>query len=1096
VIVVATDARTDPRPDKDIVARLGSRPIVNGPVALAGKKLGTIGTGTFGDEGVRHLSSLECEFLSALASHAAAVIDRVTAAQARNQAELALRASEERLRTVTDTAQVGLVIVDQQHRYRYANPSYARILHLPTHEIVGQHVADVLPEVYPEQIRPRLDQAFAGERVSYELSITSPVTGESGRYYVVTYEPKKDHPDPVVVVVIVDITERKHAEDLLRASEGRYRALFDCAPDGIVVADPQGTYLDANTSVLRMLGYAHEEFIGLDASHIVVPAEVPHIEPALSKINSGTDYHREWQFRRKDGSTFAAEVIASLMPDGNVLAMFRDITERKQAEDELRRTNALLHAVADGTADAVFVKDLEGRYLLFNEAASRFAGRLPAEVLGKDDTALFDAEGAKQVMAHDRAVRESGQSQTNEECLTAAAVTRTYLATKSPYRDAQGNIIGTIGISHDITQRKRTEEALRNSEIRFHTVWEMANDALRLVDENGVIVAVNEAFCRLVGISRQELEGRPFTETYLGDRNPLELQQRFQERFRERRIPAHEERRMTFRAGNTVELEITSTFVELPGHPALLFGLFRDVTERKRAEQDLRESRRLLEKAQEVGHVGSWISDAGLTRKLTWSAETCRIFGLAPEKFGGNVEAFLSLVHPEDRKAIEEASLAALAGERLYNLEHRIVRPDGSLRWVHEQADVERNSAGQPVRMVGVVQDITERRELEEQFRQSQKMDAIGQLAGGVAHDFNNILAAMMMQTELLVLTEDLPLEVQNGLQDIQASAERAANLTRQLLLFSRKQVMHTRELDLNEAVTSLFKMLQRIIGEHLDLQFNLCPRSLNIHADPGMLDQVLMNLVVNARDAMPEGGRITIVTSEKNLTKEEAAALPETSAGRYACMQVIDTGCGIPRENLTRIFEPFFTTKDPGKGTGLGLATVFGIVKQHGGTVIVESEVGRGTSFQILLPVAKPLEKAAEKTTVKAKPRGGTETILLVEDDTSVRVLTRIVLERAGYRVVEASNGVEALELWSEHQDSVRLLLTDIVMPEGVSGRELAARLQTQNPKLRVVFTSGYSADIAGRELALAEGQNFIQKPAPPHKLLETVRHSLDDAR
>jgi two-component system cell cycle sensor histidine kinase/response regulator CckA len=304
---------------------------------------------------------------------------------------------------------------------------------------------------------------------------------------------------------------------------------------------------------------------------------------------------------------------------------------------------------------------------------------------------------------------------------------------------------------------------------------------------------------------------------------------------------------------------------------------------------------------------------------------------------------------------------------------------------------------------------------------------------------------------------------------------------------------MQPRDLDLNEVVTSLAKMLQRIIGEDVRLQLHLHPGPLITRADAGMLDQVLLNLAVNARDAMPDGGRLLIETAQKQVDDELARLYPDAVAGDYVWLSVSDTGGGIPPEVLPRIFEPFFTTKAPGKGTGLGLATVFGIIKQHRGWLKVYSEPGQGTNFQVFLPATQTSSAELLRTTRQTQPRGGTETILLVEDEATVRLLCRAVLERAGYRVIEAANGVEALRLWKARTEHVHLLLTDIVMPAGVDGRALAQQLQADAPKLKVIFTSGYSAEIAGRELVLSEGQNFLQKPCPPQKLLETVRQSLD---
>jgi signal transduction histidine kinase len=404
-----------------------------------------------------------------------------------------------------------------------------------------------------------------------------------------------------------------------------------------------------------------------------------------------------------------------------------------------------------------------------------------------------------------------------------------------------------------------------------------------------------------------------------------------------------------------------------------------------------------------------------------------------------------------------------------------------------------RGNTGKYYGRIWVFHDITEQRKVEAQLRQSQKMESIGQLAGGIAHDFNNILAAIMMQADLARTVKDTPEEVRKDLAVIEAAAQRAANLTRQLLLFSRQQVMQPRQLDLNEVVTSLTKLLQRLIREDVSLQLHLHSTPLLTYADVGMLDQVLMNLTINARDAMPKGGRLIIETAEKIIDAEQAAVNPETSPGRYVWLSVSDTGCGISPEVLPRIFEPFFTTKEVGEGTGLGLATVFGIVKQHHGWLKVYSETGKGTTFQVFLPASEASAEAQAELAAKPRPRGGSETILVAEDDNSVRMLTRVVLERNGYHVLEAADAVEAQRVWTEHHGRIALLLTDLVMPGGVDGRELAARLQTQRPGLKVIFTSGYSANFAGRELALNAGQTLVQKPCPPDQLLETVRKCLD---
>lgn len=378
----------------------------------------------------------------------------------------------------------------------------------------------------------------------------------------------------------------------------------------------------------------------------------------------------------------------------------------------------------------------------------------------------------------------------------------------------------------------------------------------------------------------------------------------------------------------------------------------------------------------------------------------------------------------------------------------------------------------------------------EEQFRQSQKMEAIGQLAGGIAHDFNNLLTAILGYSSMADHLLDEKHRVRDYITEITKAAERAASLTRQLLAFSRRQIMQPKHIDLNDVVTNVVNMLQRLVGEHISMRLNLHPEKLITHADAGMIDQVLLNLAVNARDAMPNGGELIISTSARHVTSHSGLDL---APGDYVSLAVTDTGLGIPDHNLAKIFDPFFTTKETGKGTGLGLATVFGIVKQHQGAITVTSEVAKGTTFEVLIPVGRPESGKLRKEVVNQFPKGGTETILVVEDEPAVRGLTKSVLEEHGYEVLEAGDGIEAVDLWAKHQSRVHLLLTDIVMPAGISGLELAAKLQVSKPELRVIFTSGYSADLAGKDLDLQEGQNFLEKPSRPDQLLATVRRCLD---
>ncbi len=389
-------------------------------------------------------------------------------------------------------------------------------------------------------------------------------------------------------------------------------------------------------------------------------------------------------------------------------------------------------------------------------------------------------------------------------------------------------------------------------------------------------------------------------------------------------------------------------------------------------------------------------------------------------------------------------------------------------------------------------------RKSEEQLRQSQKMEAIGQLAGGVAHDFNNLLAVIRGNAEMVIMSHGLSEgEPREHLDEVVAATERAANLTRQLLTFGRRQVMVSQPLNLNEVVANFAKMLRRIIGENIQLKYNYAPNLPSVQADVGLIEQVVVNLVVNARDAMPKGEELLIRTESVHCDADYTAAHPEARTGDFACLTVADKGIGIAPEHLPHIFEPFFTTKAVGKGTGLGLATVHGIVQQHAGWIEVSSQLGVGSTFKIYLPaVAPPLEPVRAAKAAEPKLPGGSETLLLVEDEAAVRVLGGRLLKRAGYQVLEAASGLEALECWRARKEDIALVLTDMIMPGGMNGRELAEQLMAERPNLKVVFMSGYSGETVGDDTAFLRRTrtNFLQKPYHAHTLLEAVRHSLDE--
>ncbi len=511
-------------------------------------------------------------------------------------------------------------------------------------------------------------------------------------------------------------------------------------------------------------------------------------------------------------------------------------------------------------------------------------------------------------------------------------------------------------------------------------------------------------------------------------------------------------------------------------------------------EQTLRENEERTNFALAAARMGVWEIEFARNR-MTWSGTMAPVFGLTPAHAPRTSADFFQLIHPDDRPAAEASIERAIAGEPDCVVEFRAIWPDGSAHWVHGRAQASYDAGGRPLRLLGIAMDIDERKSLEEQLRQAQKLEAIGQLAGGVAHDFNNVLTVILGFSELLIdrLPPDDPGRA--DLLEIKKAGARAAGLTRQLLAFSRKQILQPKVLDVNALIGSMEPMLRQLIAAHVDLTFSLTARAALIKMDPTQLEQILVNLAVNAADAMPRGGKLSIETTNVTLDERHQQWHLPVRPGDYAVLAVSDTGVGMDEATSRRIFEPFFTTKEIGKGTGLGLATVYGIVKQSAGDICVDSQPGRGTTFTIYLP-----QVSAGALASMAPLRGAgavatcSETVLLVEDDEGVRLLTRLMLERIGYRVLQAGNPREAVRVAGEYAGPIHLLLSDVMMP-GSEGPPLFDRLVIARPAVRVLYMSGYADATIVRDGLLVEGKPFLQKPFTPRALSQKVREVLDAA-
>ncbi|MDQ2969832.1 MAG: PAS domain S-box protein [Acidobacteriota bacterium] len=859
---------------------------------------------------------------------------------------------------------------DAEGRFVYVNRRFEQVFRIKSEDVLGKTDSEWLPADTAAKLRAN-DAAVlaAGQPMQFEESVAAP---DGARNWIVSKFPFSDGSGAAFVGgVAVDITERKRAEEALRASEDLHRDLTEHSHVLICVHDLEGRILTVNAAAAKNLGYDRSVHLGNAIRSIqdilapesragfgryIAALRESGVASGIMVVQTRTGEKRHWEYR----NTLRTEGVETPVVRGTAF----DVTERIRAEQGLREARRFSDEIIASAGEGIIVFGRDLRYVLWNAFMEELTGLRERDVRGKSPLELF------------------------------------------PHFSRDGT-------------------------------WELMQSAL-----TGEKVASDDV--------------------------PL-------------LVP-----------GAGVQLWVSSTFAphrDADGEIVGVIGVVEDVTERKRAEEILEESRASLERAQEVGQIGSWVSAAGGRGSLVWSRETCRIFGIAPENFDGRVETFFSMVHPDDLELVQKASAAAISEMRPFAIEHRIVRPDHTIRWVYERADVVRDAAGKPFKMVGIVQDITERRSLEQQFLQSQKMEAIGRLAGGVAHDFNNLLTAILGYSDLLLSQIPAPDPMREDLEEIRKAGERAAGLTRQLLAFSRQQMLEPRVLDVNGIVSNIEKMLRRVIGEDVTLVTSLESDIDYVRADPGQLEQVIMNLAVNSRDAMPGGGTITIETRKVLLDSPLDFGRFVIPAGRYVVLEVRDSGTGMDAEIQARIFEPFFTTKEKGKGTGLGLATAYGIVKQSGGYIACESEPGRGTRFLVYLPRSLENAESAPATSPAPGPAVfGTETVLLVEDEEGVRRLSRKLLEAHGYQVLEASGGAEAIDLAARYPGPIHLVLTDVVMP-GVDGPEVAARIAALRPGIKVLYMTGYTDAVTTKIGAQAP---LLRKPFSPAALAQRVHELL----
>jgi PAS domain S-box-containing protein len=870
---------------------------------------------------------------------------------------------------------------------------------------------------------------------------------------------------------------------------GEYSLLFAANPMPMWVFDMETLqFLEVNEAAIAQYGFGRDEFLGMTIADIRPPEDVPGMSAYLKA--PAAEFHRYglWRHRRKDGTLLTVEITAQDIVFNERrarLVVAQDVGEHRRSAAELQRKQQVLQSILDDMPAVVFVQDLEGRFTLVNTAWERFTGLRRDQATGRTVHDIFPPDVADSLRIGDRAMLDAGVPTEAELVLPGTDGQRTYITSRFPLRNEQGRIEGLVGLAVDITRRKRAEDSLQRANAFAESVIQTANVIFVHLDAAGLVRKINAAAEEITGYKSAEVEGASWFELLVPrDRYPY-VWEEFERLMREGVTAGSFENPILTKQGDERQIMWRNTTLREGDRIVGIIAFGMDVTDRRRAEGQQATLSRVVEQATE----SIMITDAqGTVTYVNPAFESISGYSLA--EVIGQTPRILKSGHQDAafyRRMWETLARGEVWKGRLVNR-----RKDGTLFQEDATIGPVRDASGRLVNYVAVKRDVTTEMRLERQLIQAQKMEAIGRLAGGVAHDFNNLLGVIVGYGEITRrdLRGDDPLT--GKVDQILKAAERAAGLTRQLLAFSRQQVLQPKIVDLNVIVSDVEKMLRRLIGEDILLTSSLDPGLGSVKADPGQIEQVLMNLAVNARDAMPEGGHLTVETRNAELGPDDAARRPPTLAGRYVMLAVTDSGMGMDAETQSHLFEPFFTTKEMGKGTGLGLSTVYGIVKQSEGYIWCYSEVGVGTTFKIYLPRVDEEASPAHKLSA-VRLAHGSETVLLIEDDGALRDVVREILEGAGYTVLVADGGAQAVQIADEHTGAIQLIVTDVIMP-GLSGRKAAERIKAARSEVRILFISGYTSDAIAKHGVLEAGAKFLSKPFTTEDLLRKIRDVLDD--
>ena len=897
--------------------------------------------------------------------------------------------------------------------------------------------------------------------------------------------------------LMVDVTEQRRMD----AAVKQQALLIEQSNEAIFVWDVEQGVIEWNLGCEKLYGYSRDEVLGRFPQEFLRTQLPTPIEQARKELFDAGVWKGEVTHTTKAGAQVLVDASGQVIELGGrkvVMQTSRDITEMRRAEDALRRSEIRYRHLFENNPYPMWVYDSDTlRFLAVNDSAVQHYGYTVDEFRSMKITDIRPQEDVAQLIeragVNARYMDSSGRWRHLKKDGTVINVQITSHALQFEGRPAR------LVLANDVTDQLRAEEALRESEAKYRELVANANDIIYTHDLEGRFTSLNHAGERVTGYTEEEAK-----LLYLGDAVAPEFMQQARAMIETKLATGSAtiyETELIAKDGRRIPIEVNSRLIYENGKPVAVQGIARDFTERRKAEEELRQQRERLDKTAEAAPVMicSLKVRADGTRIFPFASRVSMdVFGFTPEELRGSAKPVFDRIDPDYLPNIENTIRDGVTSGSTAHVVFEYDHPERGRIWIEIYGAPTAESDGGVV-WHGIATDITEQKHAEkallaseEQLRQVQKLESIGILAGGLAHDFNNMLTAINGYSDLILRRVSVDDPLRKNVEEIRKAGERSAELTRQLLAFSRRQILQPTMIDLNTVISDTASMMKRLIGEDIVVTTKLASNLAKIKADQGQLTQVLMNLLINARDAMPKGGSVVVETANVEFDREYASRHLSVAPGRYVMLAISDTGIGMDAQTRSRVFEPFFTTKPVGRGTGLGLSTVYGIVKQSGGNVWVYSEPGKGTTFKIYLPEASGFVDTAQNEKQTRPSHVGSEKVLLVEDEDSVRGLARQILESCGYEVFEATNGAEAITKFESEFAEIDLLITDIVMPE-MGGRELSEKVTTRCPHIKVLFTSGYTDDGIIRHGIIDQGKNFLQKPFTFDGLARKVRSVLD---